>query len=288
MTTTVQAEASPRAAHLVRPAFPRRHLRWRPLLIALAALYVGGVLALPVAVLVLEVFRAGIGDVLRELATPPALQALGLSVAIAIVAVVISTVFGIAAGIVLVRQRFVGRAALDAAIDLSLSVSPVMIGLAMLLMFGRTGWMAPLLDPLGMQVAFAIPGVVLCTLFVTLPFTAREVAYVLEEIGTDEEQVAETLGATPWTIFRRVTLPNISHGLRLGIVLTTARALGEFGAVLVVGGSIAGRTQTATTFIYAAAEERRTAAAMGMALVLAVVSMLLLTVLTRLRRSNEA
>src|SRR5205814_5076518 len=133
------------------------------------------------------------------------------------------------------------------------------------------------------QVAFAVTGVILCTLFVTIPFTVREVGYVLAEIGTDEEQVAATLGASPWQTFRRVTLPNIQTATRLSIVLTAARAFGEFGAVLVVGGGIAGKTQTATTFIYSAMEERRRAAALGMALLLGVLSMALLAMLMRLR-----
>ena len=260
---------------------------WRRWLIAGACTYMFAVLILPLALLVIEAGRAGIGNVVRELSSSGALQALALSLLVAFFAVLVNTVFGVGAAIVLVRHQFPGRRALDTLVDLSLAVSPVMIGLAMLLLFGRGGWLYPVLERWDVQVAFAVPGVVLCTLFVTLPFTVREVAYVLEEVGVDEEQVAATLGANSWQIFRRVTLPNISTGLRLGIVLTTARALGEFGAVLVVGGAITGRTQTATTFIYAATEERRSAAALGMAVLLAVISMLLLTALTKLRRTGH-
>ena len=259
---------------------------WRFWLIGAAVTYLGVVLLLPLSVLALEAIRAGLGSVARELASRQALEALMLSLLVAFVAVLANSAFGIAAAIVLVRHRLPGRQMLDALVDLSLSVSPVMIGLAMLLVFGRDGWLFGLTERWGLHVAFAVPGIILCTLFVTLPFTTREVAYVLEEIGTDEEQVAATLGASPWQVFRRVTLPNISTGLRLGIVLTTARALGEFGAVLVVGGAITGKTETATTFIYSAMEERRSAAALGMAMLLALLSMMLLTILTRLRRSH--
>jgi sulfate/thiosulfate transport system permease protein len=261
----------------------RMTMRWRPTLIVIAWAYVGAVILMPLLLLVVEAARTGVGTVARELTSRDALGALGLTLAVALLAIVVNTVFGIGAGIVLERHRFRGRRVLDALVDLPLSVSPVMIGLAMLLLFGRAGWLFPAVESMGVQVAFAVPGVILCTLFVTLPFTVREVGYVLAEIGTDEEQVASTLGASAWQTFRRVTLPNIQTAMRLGIVLTAARAFGEFGAVLVVGGAIAGRTQTATTFIYAAMEERRRAAALGMALVLAALSMVLLAVLMRLR-----
>jgi sulfate transport system permease protein len=258
---------------------------WRKSLVAIAIGYVALVIIVPLLLLLVEAARAGLGTVVRELTTADALGALRLTLIAALISVVVNTVFGISAGIVLERHAFAGRRLLDALVDLPLSVSPVMIGLAMLLVFGRGGWLFPILHGAGIQIAFAVPGVILCTLFVTIPFTVREVGYVLAEIGTDEEQVASTLGASPWQTFRRVTLPNIQTSVRLGIVLTAARAFGEFGAVLVVGGAIAGQTQTATTFIYAAMEERRRAAALGMALVLAALSMLLLAVLMRLRSS---
>lgn len=260
---------------------------WRFWLIVVGCAYLAVALVIPLLALLVETVRAGVPDVLRHLATRETAQALGLSVAVAAVCVAANAAFGIAAAIVLVRHRFPGRRMLDALVDLSLAVSPVMIGLAMLLLFGRSGVLYPVLERLGLQVAFAVPGIVLVTLFVTLPFTVREVAYVLEELGEDEELVATTLGASPWFIFRRITLPNISTGLRLGIVLTAARALGEFGAVLVIGGAITGRTQTATTYIYDAVEERQMAAALGMALLLALVSMALLAILTRLRASER-
>jgi sulfate transport system permease protein len=185
-------------------------------------------------------------------------------------------VFGIAGALVLVRQRFFGRRFLDALVDLPLALSPVMTGLAFLILFGRSGALRPVVDLLGFSVAFAWPGVLLATLFVTLPFTLREVALVLEEVGDHEEQAAATLGASAWQTFRRVTLPNIYSGLSIGTTLTLARALGEFGAVLVVGGGIANKTETATTFIHTAVEERQEPAAFGMALILAAAAIALL------------
>jgi sulfate transport system permease protein len=254
--------------------------RW---LIGGAAAYLTLVLVVPMLTLIVETIRAGIPAVLRELGQPQALRALGLSILIATTVAIMNGLFGIAGALVLVRHHFPGRKVFDALVDLTLAVSPVMTGLALLLVFGRGGLVAPFFESIGIQVAFAVPGLILCTLFVTLPFTMREIAYVLLELGVDEENVATTLGASAWRTFRKVTFPNIANALRLGIVLTTARALGEFGAVLVVGGGIAGRTETATTFIYSATEERRDGAALGMALVLVVASLALLTALEWLK-----
>jgi sulfate transport system permease protein len=259
----------------------------RLLLLSLVFTYLALVLLFPLAALLGRALDAGLSRIISELSAADALRGLAQSLVLAVIAVVANGMFGIAGALVLVRQRFIGRQVLDALVDLSLAVSPVITGLAFLLVFGRNGWLQPVLDALNISVAFAFPGLVICTVFVTLPFTLREVSYVLEEIGTDEEEVAATLGASAWTTFWRVTLPNVRHGLSLGVTLTTARALGEFGAVLVVGGAISGKTQTATTFIYAASEERQEAVAFGMALVLAVLSMLLLVVLERLKNRGK-
>lgn len=237
-------------------------------------------LLVPLAALLIHVVGS-LSDVVTALSTPEALRALGLSLAIGVACVILNGVFGVAGAIVLVRQRFAGRRILDAVIDLPLALSPVMTGLGFLLVFGRSGVFRPVLDALGFQVAFAWPSVLLATLFVTLPFTLREVALVLDEIGDAEEQAASTLGASAWQAFRRVTLPNVRGALVVGATLTAARSLGEFGAVLVVGGSIANRTQTATTFIHSAIEERQEPAAYGMALLLAGAAIVLLLVLQR-------
>lgn len=239
----------------------------------LAALLLVPLLALLVGV------ASAFGEVVHALTTREALRALGLTAGIAALSVALNGVFGVAAALVLVRQRFWGRRVLDALVDLPLALSPVMTGLAFLLLFGRNGLFRPVLGDFA--VVFATPGVLLATLFVTLPFTVREVALVLEELGESEEQAAATLGASAWQTFRRVTLPNIRGGLTVGATLTLARALGEFGAVLVVGGGIANRTQTATTFIHTAIEERQEPAAYGMALILAGAAVATLAVLSR-------
>ena len=267
------------------PAVPLRHRRRtapRLLLFAAVAAYLALVLIAPLAALAQRLGELGIGTALAALLHPEPLAALARSGVLVLLALAINGVLGVLGAIVLVRHRFRGRELLDALVDVPLAVSPVMVGLAYLLVFGRGGWLAPVLEPLGLRVAFAFPGLLLATLFVTLPFVVREVGYVLEELGTDEEQAARTLGASRWCTFRRITLPNVAGGLGYGLTLTAARALGEFGAVLVVGGAIMGSTDTATTFIYAAIEERQNAVAYGMAALLAATSMLLLVGLERL------
>ena len=162
------------------------------------------------------------------------------------VAVPLNTVFGILTALVIVRQRFRGRSVLNALIDLPFAVSPVVVGLALLLVYGRTGWIGDWLAEHGIKVIFSPIGMILATMFVSLPFVVRETIPVLREIGTEQEQAAETLGATPWQTFWRVTLPAIRWGVAYGVVLTTARALGEFGALSVVSGKLSGQTETLT------------------------------------------
>jgi sulfate/thiosulfate transport system permease protein len=256
-------------------------------IVAAVALYLGLVLLLPVSAIVVQAFRAGPGPLVHTFDDPAAAHGLWLSFVLAGIAMLANGVAGVAAALVLTRHRFLGRRLLDALVDLPLAVSPVMTGLAFLLLFGRSGWLEPALGAAGWKVAFAFPGLVVATLFVTFPFTLREVAYVLEELGTDEEEAAATLGASPWQTFVRVTLPNIRYGLGYGVILTTARALGEFGAVLVLGGAISGHTQTATTFIYNALEERQEPAAYSVALVLALASVIVLTALEWLKRRRR-
>ena len=264
-----------------------RKSRAQKVVLACVLVYLTTILLVPLATLGFVTLRAGVGTVFAELVSPPALDALQRTLTLTAIAVVLNGLFGIAAALVLVRHRFFGRDVLDAMVDLSFAVSPVMVGLAFLLLVGRGGWLAPVLDALDVRVAFAYPGLVIATVFVTLPFTVREVSYVLAELGEDEEKVAATLGASQWKTFWRVTLPNIRHALTLGTTLTVARSLGEFGALLVLGGAIAGKTHTASTFIYTASEERREAAAFGMALVLAVASAVLLFLLERLKQRRH-
>lgn len=241
--------------------------------------YLGVILLAPIVALVVETTKVGFGPALEAVSTPDALSALERSFWLVVIALSINTVVGVLGAIAIVRHRFPGRRLLSALFDLPLAVSPVMIGLGFLLLVGRDGVFAPILTALSLKVVFSFSGLVIGTLFVTLPYTVREIAYVLEEIGTSEEEAATTLGASPWQTFFRVTLPNIRLALGYGLLMTAARTLGEFGAVLVLGGSISGQTQTATTFIHDAIEERHLAGAYGMAMVLAVVSVALLLVL---------
>jgi sulfate transport system permease protein len=292
-TLQLDAPAPAAADRILVPAVVRASPRARRVPVGTVLLFaaVFGYLALvlvgPLAALAIRALETGPVEIARAVTSPAALSGLWHSLIVVVVTLVINGTLGVAGAIVLVRHRFLGRRALDLLVDLPLAVSPVMVGLAFLLVFGRGGWLYPAIDAAGIQVAFAFPGILLVTLFVTLPYTLREVAYVLEELGTAEEEVAATLGASPWQTFRRVTLPNVSHAARLGLTLTGARALGEFGAAVVVGGAISGRTQTATTFIYGAMEERNEAGGFGMALLLALLSLSLLLLLRRLKTAGE-
>jgi sulfate/thiosulfate transport system permease protein len=251
-------------------------LPWgRAALMLAVLLYLGAVLIGPLLALGAELVQLGLPTVLHALSRPEALAALRMTLVLTVIAVAVNAVVGTLGAIALTRHRFFGRGILNALADLPLAISPVMIGLAFVLLLGRGGWLAPLFDSLNIKTLFAFPGLVIATLFVTLPFTLREVAYVLEEIGTSEEEAATTLGASPWQTFWAVTLPNIRLGLSYGLLMTVARSLGEFGAVLVLGGSISQHTQTATTYIYDAVEERELAGAYGMALVLGLCSVAL-------------
>ncbi len=206
-------------------------------------------LALPVLTVFWRTFEHGLGPVLEALGRPAFQSAFWLTLQITLIAVPINTAFGIIAALALVRRRFPGRSLLNALIDLPFAVSPVVIGLALLLVYGKNGWLGGFLDDIGVPVIFAVPGMILATLFVSLPFVVREVMPVLREIGTDQEQAAHTLGASTWTTFWRVTLPAIRWGVIYGVILTTARSLGEFGAVAIVSGKISGKTETLTTHV---------------------------------------
>jgi sulfate/thiosulfate transport system permease protein len=206
-------------------------------------------LAAPVGLVFYRTFEHGLGPAWDAVTTPEAQHAFWLTVLMVAVAVPINTVFGVLLAIVLVRQRFRGKALLNAAIDLPFAVSPVVIGLALILVYGQGGWFGSWLAEQGVQVIFAVPGMILATIFVSLPFVVREVVPVLREIGTEQEQAASTLGASWHQTFFRVTLPSIRWGLTYGVVLATARALGEFGAVSVVSGKIQGQTETMTLFV---------------------------------------
>ena len=212
--------------------------------------YLALLLGVPVVLVFVNAFQDGIGAAWDAVTTPEAQHAFWLTFVMVAVAVPLNTIFGILAALAIVRQRFRGRALLNALVDLQFAVSPVVVGLALLLVYGRRdGWLGPWFADHGVQIIFSTPGMIMATIFVSLPFVVREVIPVLREIGTEQEQAAATLGAGPLQTFVRVTLPAIRWGVAYGIVLTTARALGEFGAVSVVSGKIAGRTETATLHV---------------------------------------
>jgi sulfate transport system permease protein len=220
---------------------PRRS-KWTLRLIAVA--YVGVLVLLPLAVMLYRTFEHGLAAFLSSITAPTAVHALRLSLEVAVSAVVLNTVFGVGIALLLTRYSFPGRRALSALIDLPVSVSPVIVGLALILVYGSSGWFGTTLATIGVQVIYATPGMVLATCFVSLPLVVREVVPVLDEIGLDQEQAARSLGAGPWQRFWRITLPSIRWALAYGVVLSLARALGEYGAVRVVSGNISGHTQT--------------------------------------------
>jgi sulfate/thiosulfate transport system permease protein len=206
--------------------------------------YLALLLLLPIALVFWRTFENGIGPAIDAVTDPDTVHALYLTVLIALIAVPINTLFGIAAALVLVRQKFRGQGVINSLIDLPFAMSPVVIGLALLLLFGRQGWFGDYFMARDIQIIYALPGMVFATVMVSLPFVVREVAPVLREMGDEQEQAARTLGAGSWQTFRRITLPGLKPGIAFGVVLATARALGEFGAVSVVSGHLVGKTET--------------------------------------------
>lgn len=256
-------------------------------LIGIVVAYVGILILWPIVALVRGAFAEGLPPFVRALSDPEVLRAFGLTLALAAATVLVNAFFGTIVAWVLVRQRFTGRGFLNGLIDLPFVVSPVIAGYMLILLFGRRGWFAPLVEATGIKVVFALPGMLLATIFVALPFVIRELMPVLEEVGTELEQAAATLGASGRQIFWRVTLPEIRWGLLYGITLTLGRALGEFGAVLVVGGAVVGRTETATLYIFRALDERMYVGAYAASLVLALISVVVLLGMEQYRRKTE-
>jgi sulfate transport system permease protein len=236
--------------------------------------YLGVILVAPVSLIFFRTFEHGLQPVWDSLSSSNTLHALELTLIITAIAVPANTIFGIALALAIVRKRFPGKGLVNALVDLPLALSPVVVGLSLLLLYGRGGWIN-----LPFQVIFAVPGMVLATIFVSLPFVVREVVPVLREIGEEQEQAGATLGASPAQIFRRITLPAIRWGVAYGVVLTTARCLGEFGAVTVVSGRIVGQTETLTIHVAQAYDNFDVVGAYSSSLVLALLAILTLVIM---------
>jgi len=246
----------------------------RPIIIAVALSWLGIVLVLPFASVFVAAFSDGLGAFIDALTSPEARHAILLTLVAMAGALAFNLVFGIAAAWAAERTRLPGRKALVALLDLPIAVSPVVAGLMFLLLYGRQGWAGPLLERLDVKIVFALPGIVLATIFVTLPFVAKEVLAVLREIGPAEEEASATLGAKPWQTFVHVVLPNIRWAVFYGLVLTAARALGEFGAVSVLSGNLIGKTQTVPLFIEHAYINYQTVTAFAAAVPLTLLAVL--------------
>ena len=248
--------------------------------------YLTLLLVLPVGLVFYRTFQHGFGPFWNALTDPDFLHALWLTILIALIAVPLNTIFGVVCALVLVRQQFRGKAVLNAFIDLPFALSPVVVGLALFLVYARTGWFGPWLGAHGIQIVFALPAMVLATIFVSLPFVVREVVPVLREIGTEQEEAAWTLGASPLSTFHRITLPAIRWGITYGVVLTTARCLGEFGAVSVVSGNLIGKTQTLTLHVNNRFQAFDLVGAYTASVVLAVLALMTLFLMNLFRKET--
>lgn len=248
-----------------------------------ALVYLALILVLPIGMVFFRTFESGLQPVLEALSDPQMLHALYLTVVIAAVAVPLNTLFGVFCALLMVRRTFPGKAFLSVLIDVPFAVSPVVVGLALVLTYGRTGWFGGWLAENGIRVIFAWPSMVLATIFVSLPFVVREVIPVLQEVGTEQDQAAHTLGATPWQTFWRITLPAIRGGVTYGVILTTARALGEFGAVSIVSGKIAGQTSTLTVHVEEQFQQFDLVGAYTSSLLLAVIALVIVLGMTLLK-----
>ena len=269
--------AAPRSR---RPAWARLTLR------TVAVGYVFGLVLAPVAVVFTRTLQAGLGTFWDAVTSPDALHAYRLSAQVAGLAVVFNTVFGVGAALLLTRYRFPGKRLFDLFIDLPIAISPIIVGLALVLVYGTQGWFGTGLANAGIQVIYAPLGMAAATAFVSLPLVVREVTPVLLEVGTDQEQAATSLGASAVQRFWRITLPTIRWALAYGVVLTTARALGEFGAIKVVSGNIIGQTQTVTLLVDERAEQLEQGS-LQLSIVLILVTVLSITVVSLLRPKEK-
>jgi sulfate/thiosulfate transport system permease protein len=241
--------------------------------------YVALLIVVPVGSVFFRAFEHGVGAAWNAVFDPVGLHALWLTLIVVLIAVPADTVFGVGVALIVARHRFPGAWLLDALADIPLAISPVVVGLALILVYGHGGWFGSVLAAWGIHVIFSLPGIVMASATVALPYVVREVLPVLEEVGTEQEQAAQTLGGSTFAVFRRITLPSIWSGLAYGITLTTARVLGEFGAVAIVSGNIEGKTQTLTLFVQDGVDNLDPTAAYAGAVILAVVAFAVLAVL---------
>ena len=283
-TEGLRPKSLPSAAGQSLRIFKQSGVWGKRLLLATVLIWFGFLILFPVGEIVLDALSSGIMPFLTALHTPAARHAFWLTLWITIVSVLINTFFGLILALVLAQQKFRGKTFLNGLVDLPLAVSPVVAGFMFIVLFGQQGWLGRWFEQGGIQIVFAVPGMVLATIFVSLPFVVREVVPVLMECGLEQEEAARTLGASRWQTFWRITLPSIRWGLAYGVTLTTARSLGEFGAVLVVSGSIIGRTQTATLHIHQEFNDFHFQGAFSASLVLAAVSFLLLIIMELVKK----
>jgi sulfate transport system permease protein len=261
---------------------PRLGLRF------VALFYLAAILVGPLLIVFWRTFDHGFSPAWNALTTPETIHAFKLTLIITAIAVPINTVFGVVCALAIVRRRFPGKGFLNAFIDLPLALSPVVVGLSLFLLYGREGWFGGWLDRHDIQFLFALPAMIVATIFVSLPFVAREVVPTLREIGDDQEQAARTLGAGGWQTFWRITLPSIRWAVIYGVILTTARCLGEYGAVAVVSGRIQGETETATLRVEEQYEQFNLAGAYAISIVLALMAIIVLLAMTAILPTEEA
>jgi sulfate transport system permease protein len=248
--------------------------------------YLALLLLAPLVLIFFKTFEDGISPPLDAITSPEGLHALKLTLIMVAIAVPINTIFGVVCALLLVRHKRKGNGIIDAVINLPFAISPVVIGLSLFLLYGTDGWFGPTLDEAGIEILFSIPAMVLASIFVSLPFVVRETVPVLQEIGTDQEQAASTLGANAWQTFWRITLPAIRWGVAYGVVLTTARVLGEFGAVSIVSGQISGKTETLPLFVEKQFFNFNTPGAYGASLLLALLALATLLAMNLLKRKE--
>jgi sulfate transport system permease protein len=265
-----------------RRPFARYGLRF----VALGYLLV--LLAAPVAMVFYRAFQHGFGPIWSALTTSEARSAIEVTLIVAISAVVLNTVFGVGTALLLVRRRFPGRHLFDVLVDIPQAVSPIVVGLALILVYGKFGFFGSWIERNGLKIIFSLPGMVLATAFVSLPLVVRSVAPVLAELGDEQEQAARTLGASSWQTFRRITFPSIRDALAYGVVLSLARSLGEYGAVTVVSGHVIGKTLTLTLFIDERLQNFDQPAAYSAAVLLAIIAMGSLLISRRFRTRSRS